>query len=306
MKEFFFVVNPASANGTTRVVWEEIVVYMQEKGLDFDVQLTSGPNQATEISREAIKKGYKKIIAVGGDGTVNEVVNGFFEDGNIIDSEVSLGVISRGTGCDLIRTLEIPKDYPGAVDVLLKGNLKTIDLIRAQYLNGNKEVQRRYCVNISDVGLGGYVAQRVNHTSKSGGGLWSYLRGTVLSILKYRRNTGTIIIDGEKIHEGNFSIVAAANGRYFGGGMELAPMAQIDDGYINTIMLINMGKLELLMNLPKVYKGTHIGHPKIKHYKAKELEVDSKESLPLEIDGENPGYGPVKYTVIEKAIKVIC
>lgn len=306
MKEFFFVVNPASANGTTRVVWEEIADYLKLQALEFDYKMTNGPEQATDITRNAIKKGYKKIIAVGGDGTVNEVINGFFEEGKPLSASVALGVISRGTGCDLIRTLGIPKHYQGAVETLKIGNLKKMDLITVEYSDASGNTKSRYCINISDVGLGGYVAQRVNHTSKSGGGLWSYLRGTVLSILKYRNNHGKISIDGKEVHQGEFSIVAAANGKYFGGGMELAPMAEIDDGFINTIMLINMGKIELLMNLSKVYKGTHIGHPKIKHYKAKEVVVTSDQRLPLEIDGENPGFGPVKYTIVPGAVKVIC
>ncbi|QNO14504.1 diacylglycerol kinase family lipid kinase [Alkalicella caledoniensis] len=307
MKEFFFVVNPASANGTTRVVWDEIILFLDSKQLNYDYSLTSGPNEATTITRDAIKKGYKKIIAVGGDGTVNEVVNGFFdEQGKISIEDVALGVISRGTGCDLIKTLNIPKNYQGAVETLITGNTKAIDLLQVQFLNKEKQKEKRYCVNISDVGLGGYVAQRVNHTSKSGGGLWSYLRGTLLSILKYKNNSGIIEVDGKVVHQGEFSIVAAANGRFFGGGMELAPMAKIDDGYIEVITLVNMGKVELLYNLSKVYKGTHIGHPKVKHYRCKKLSVSSDEPLPLEIDGENPGFGGVSYGVVQKAIKVIC
>lgn len=306
MKEFFFIVNPASANGTTKTVWQEIVIYLKEKGLDFDYQLTTGPNQATVIAQTAIKNGYEKIVAVGGDGTVNEVVNGFFEENEIINPQVSLGVISRGTGCDLIRTLGIPKHYQGAVETLVEGNTKRIDLIKVKYYDEKLKDQSRYCINISDVGLGGFVAQRVNHTSKSGGGLWSYLRGTVLSILMYRANKGTVIVDGEPVHDGKFSIVAAANGKYFGGGMKLAPPAEIDDGFLNIIMLINMGKLELLYNLSKVYKGTHMGHPKIRHYKAKSVHVQSNEALPLEIDGENPGQGPVEYRILKKIVNVIC
>lgn len=306
MREFYFIVNPASANGTTKIVWKEIAQYLDEKELIFEFQLTTGPNQATEIAKRALKKGFKKIIAVGGDGTVNEVVNGFFERGKIINSEASLGVISRGTGCDLIRTLGIPKNYQGAVETLIQGNTKKIDLIMVKYLANNLDCQWRYCVNISDVGLGGYVANRVNHTAKTGGGLWSYLRGTVLSILLYKNNKGIVIVDGQEVYDGKFSIVAAANGKYFGGGMKLAPLAEMDDGFLNLVMLVKMGKLELLYNFLKVYKGTHMSHAKIKHFKAKTVIVQSDEILPLEIDGENPGQGPVKYDILEKAINIIC
>lgn len=306
MKEFYFVVNPASANGTTEIVWKEIAQHLEEKKIDFEFELTAGPNQATEITRRALKKGFKKIVAVGGDGTVNEVVNGFFDREKIITPKASLGVISRGTGCDLIKTLEIPKSYQGAVETLIRGNSKKIDLIKVKYKDNDLECQWRYCINISDVGLGGYVANRVNHTAKSGGGLWSYLRGTVLSILLYRNNKGTIIVDGQEVHNGKFGIVAAANGKYFGGGMKLAPLAEIEDGFLNLVMLVEMGKLELLYNFFKVYKGTHMNHPKIKHYKAKSVVVQSEGSLPLEIDGENPGHGPVRYDIVEKAVNIIC
>ncbi|SES94975.1 diacylglycerol/lipid kinase family protein [Anaerobranca gottschalkii] len=305
MREFYFVVNPASANGTTKTVWMEIGEYLKGKGIEYDFAFTTGPNHATQITTEAIKKGYKWIVAVGGDGTVNEVMNGFYIEGQFTQ-KAALGIISRGTGCDLIRTLGIPKEYQGAVEILQGKKTREIDLIKVEYLNFWGEKEQRYCINISDVGLGGYVAQRVNHTSKSAGGLWSYLRGTLLSILKYKNRQGKVIIDGQEVYDGRFSLIAAANGKYFGGGMKLAPMAELDDGYISTILLGNMGKVELLLNLAKVYDGSHLTHPKVKDYKAKEVVISSNERLPLEIDGENPGFGTVKYSIIEKAIKVIC
>lgn len=305
MREFFFVVNPASANGTTKTVWREIGEYLKEKGVEYDFAFTAGPNHATKLTTDAIQKGYKWIVAVGGDGTVNEVVNGFSIEGKFSENP-SLGIISRGTGCDLIRTLGIPKEYQGAVEILKDKKTREIDLIKLEYLNHQGEKEGRYCVNISDVGLGGYVAQRVNHTSKSAGGLWSYLRGTLLSILKYKNRQGRVMVDGNEVYSGVFSLIAAANGKYFGGGMKLAPMAELDDGYISTIILGDMGKGELFLNLAKVYDGSHLTHPKVKYYKAKEVIIDSEQRLPLEVDGENPGFGPVKYSIAEKVIKVIC
>src|SRR5690554_1495846 len=168
----FVLVNPASAHGSTREVWPKIADVMVEHGLEFDYQFTTAPFQAPELVRNALKGGKTTIISVGGDGTANEVVNGFFEGDQPINSQARLGIISRGTGCDLIRTLGIPKDYSEAVAVIARNQERPIDLAQVEYTDPEGQLRRRYYANIADVGLGADVANRVNHSFKSGGGLW--------------------------------------------------------------------------------------------------------------------------------------
>jgi len=300
----FVLVNPVSADGSTREVWPKIAEVMAEHGLKFDHHFTTGPYQAPELVRNALKGGKTTIVSVGGDGTANEVVNGFFEGDQPINPQARLGIISRGTGCDLIRTLDIPKDYTEAVAVIARNYEHSIDLAQVEYTDTGGQLQRRYYANIADVGLGADVANRVNHSSKSGGGLWSYLQGTLATVLGHKNHIAKVEVDGEIFYEGPLVLAALANGRYFGGGMELAPQAKIDDGKLDLLLVKGMRKLAILVNFARIYKGTHLSHPKIVTVQVQNAKISG--DLLLETDGEIPGTAPVQFKVVPNAIKVLC
>ncbi|WP_353893704.1 diacylglycerol kinase family protein [Proteinivorax hydrogeniformans] len=308
MKEFFFVINPKSANGSTAQYWPRIKEMLQDEKYDFDYQLTSAPNQADEIAMEAIRKGYEKIVAVGGDGTVNEVVNGFFlDDGSLVNPKAKLGIISRGTGCDFIRTMGIPKDVKYAIRALKSGKAKPSDVIEGEYISQQGQKIIRRCINISDVGLGGFVVRRVNHTTKSSGGFLSYLLGTLLSVLKCPTFDLEIILDNKLFFSGEVYLAAVANGKYLGGGMKLAPEAILDDGLLDLVLVKAMTKPRLLWNLRKVYSGTHLSHPKIAADKCKTVTVRSLNGdMPLEMDGETGSVKSINYKLNKEKIEVIC
>lgn len=304
--DIFVLVNPASANGSTREVWPQIAAAMEQKGLKFEVQMTTAPYQAQDIVRSALKAGKTTIVSVGGDGTANEVVNGFFENGKAINPAARLAVISRGTGCDLIKTLGIPKDYEGAIDTIVRNQESPMDLVVAEFTNRGGARETRWFANISDAGLGGSVANRVNHTSKSAGGFISFLYGTLWSILTFKNGWARVEADGSQIYEGSVVMAAVANGRYFGGGMHLAPQAVISDGKLDLILLRGMNKISLLANLARIYKGTHLTHPKISAHVVSEVVVSGDKPLAIELDGEAPGFSPVRFQVKPGAIKVLC
>ena len=306
MDNIFVLVNPVAANGTTREVWPQIAAAMEAKGLKFEYQMTTAAFQAPTLVRNALKQGKTTIVAVGGDGTVNEVVNGFFEGEQPINPQARLGIISRGTGCDLIRTLGIPKDYQGAVEVLARNREQPMDLVLADYQGKDGDAARRWFANIADSGLGATVVNRVNHTSKSSGGFLSYLYGTLWSILSYKNVQARVEADGELVYEGSLVLAAVANGQYFGGGMQLAPMARIDDGKMNLVVIRGMTKIALLFNLARIYKGTHLNHPKISLNPVQEVRVSGKQPLLIELDGELPGLTPVHFRLMPGAIKVLC
>lgn len=305
MNNIFVLVNPVSANGSTREEWPKIAAAMEEEGLNFDCHLTTAPGQAQGVVRRALQNGKTTIVSVGGDGTANEVVNGFFDGDKQINPQARLAVISRGTGCDLIRTLGIPKDYLGAIQVITRNQERVIDLAQAQYINREGEQEKRWFANIADAGLGGTVADRVNHTSKSAGGFLSFLYGTVWSILTYKNGHASIAADGYQVYEGSVAMVAVANGRYFGGGMHLSPNAQIDDGKLDLVLIQGMNKLSLLANLARIYKGTHLSHPKIGIIPVTEVQIKTNKPMKLELDGEAPGFSPVGFRVVPGAIKVL-
>lgn len=304
--DIFVLVNPASANGTTEAVWPEIAAALEAQGLKFESHLTTAAYQAPGIVRDALKRGFTTIVSVGGDGTANEVVNGFFEDGQPINPQARLAVISRGTGCDLIRTLDIPKDYQEAVKVISRNKEQPMDLGHVEYTKPDGTKAQRFFANIADTGLGGTVANRVNHTSKSAGGFLSFLYGTLWSILTFKNGSGRVEADGQLLYEGSLVMAAVANGRYFGGGMHLAPHAKIDDGKFDLILLRGMNKFVLLANLARVYMGTHLTHPKISAHQVEEVVVSGNVPMPIELDGESPGTSPIKFTIKPAAIKVVC
>ena len=306
MDNIFVIVNPASANGTTREIWPKIAAAMEGKGLKFEHHITTEALQATEITRDALRRGFTTIVAIGGDGTANEVVNGFFQGETPINPDARLAVISRGTGCDLIRTLEVPKDHHGAIDVIVRNQEKTIDLGLVEYQTYEGTVGLRWFANIADAGLGGTVCHRVNNKSKSAGGFLSFLSGTVWSILSFKNGYAKVEADGQLIYEGSVAMAAVANGRYFGGGMHLAPHARLDDGKLDLVLLRGMSKPKLLVNLARVYRGTHLTHPRISAHAVSEVRVTGDKPMPLELDGETPGIIPVRFMVRPGAIKVLC
>jgi len=305
MDNIFVLVNPASANGSTREVWPQIAAFMEAKGLKFQCHMTTAPFQAPEVVRNALRAGKTTIVSVGGDGTANEVVNGFFEGEKQVNPAARLGVISRGTGCDLIRTLGIPKEYQGAVEVIARNQERPMDLVLAEFTDREGAPAKRWFANIADAGLGATAANRVNHTSKSAGGFLSFLYGTLWSILTYKNGYGRVEADGQQVYEGSLCMAAVANGRYFGGGMHLAPHARIDDGKMDLIVLRGMNKITLFVNLARIYKGTHLTHPKISAHLAKTVKISGEKPMLIELDGEAPGSSPVQFSIVQGAIKVL-
>lgn len=308
MKNVFALVNPASANSSTARIWPEIAACLRAKGVEFTEFLTTGAYQAPQAVRQALRQGFTTIISVGGDGTVNEVINGFFEDRKPVNPEARLAVISRGTGCDLIRTLNIPKDYPQAIDTMMQGRERRIDLGMAEYYHADGSVGERLFINIADAGMGAMVATRVNHTSKSTGGFLSFLYGTLWSIIIFKNGPARIEVDGETIHDGMITMAALANGCYFGGGMNLSPDSSMDDGTMELVLLKGMNKFTLFTNLARIYRGSHLTHPKISVHPAQRvtIKIDRRKPLLLEMDGETPGVTPFRFSVLPKALRILC
>lgn len=300
------VVNPASANGTTARAWPAISERLTAAGLEHDVEFTKGPGDATLITREALVAGkHETIVSVGGDGTANEVVNGFFDGDRWLGEGRRLGLVCRGTGCDLIRTLGIPKNEDAAVERLRAGTTKRIDLGRVRYTAHSGEEAVRYFINIADLGLGGETVARVNRTTKAFGGFVSFLWGTLATVATYHNKDIELIIDGGHPLKGRMNTVVVANGRFFGGGMEIAPEAVMDDGLFDVIVLGDIGRLELVRSIAKVYSGTHLDHPKISLSRGKEVVVRSPDTVLLDVDGEQPGRGDAVVTIIPARLDVI-
>ena len=299
------VVNPASANGTTAKRWPEVAAAFAEAGVEITHSFTEAPGHATAITHKYLNDGYNLIVSVGGDGTANEVVNGFFrDDGQLINSQASVAFMSTGTGRDLGRTIGTPPTVKEAVSHILNSPLRPIDLGRVTFTENSGERQNRYFVNVAGLGLDGDTVARVNRTSKALGGFISFLWGTLVSLMLYKNKQMSITVDGALICDEPVTVVVIGNGRYFGGGMCIAPNAIIDDGLFDIVILRGLSKPALLINLPKVYGGKHLNHPRITSLRGRKISINSKEQALLDLDGEQPGRAPVEIELLPAAFNL--
>lgn len=299
------IVNPASANGRTRKLWPHLEKAFQQAGLAVRTQLTQAVGDGTLLTQQALIEGADVIVSVGGDGTHNEVVNGFFKDEQLLNPNAKLGFISQGTGGDLIKTLNIPKDPLAAIQRISSGKSQAIDVGEARFTGLDGSDQHRYFINITDVGIGGAVVERANRSSKALGGKISFLL-TVLSCYWHYQNQETrVVLDGKRVIEGKTNDVIVANGRFFGGGMEILPMAKPDDGVFDVLIMGDLTRGEVYRNIIGVYSGTHLQHPKLEHAQAKTVHVSGPGALLIDMDGELVGKAPIQMTLLPQAIQVL-
>ncbi|MCK4890745.1 MAG: diacylglycerol kinase family lipid kinase [Candidatus Aminicenantes bacterium] len=304
MEKVQVIVNPYSARGKTEYRWESIKSVIKHYFTEFKYIFTEKPNQATEIAREVLSEGFNLIIGIGGDGTLNEIANGFFAGNTkkVINDEASLGMIPSGTGSDFIRFLRIPRDFKKSVELIKNSKQKKIDVGKITYQRSGPEIPHRYFINIADFGLGADVIKKLSTVPESKRSPFSYYSGLLSTIKNYKSKNVNITINDEKKISGKYLIGAIANGGIFGGGMIIAPDAQIDDGYFDLVLVKEMKKFEIIRNTHHLYRGTIINHPKVEVHRVKKLEVSSEDDINIEFDGELGGKIPVRFEIIEKVL----
>mgnify|MGYP006283932381 CR=1 FL=1 len=304
-EKIFTVINPVSANGRTAKIWPEYREVLQKKGYQIDSVMTNYPGHATQIVREAIREGYEFIMSVGGDGTVNEVVNGFFCGQRLINPEAKLIVFSQGTGSDFIKSLGLSNGLNPLLRVLERGEVNLIDLGLITYVTNQGSKNTRYFINLTDAGIGGATVDRVNKSSKFYGGFLTYLIGALKTLIKYDNKRFRLYIDGKKKKEEIINSIMIANGNYFAGGMKIAPGADLVDGLFNIIVLGDLSKLEIVTNLYRAYKGTHLSHPKISVFQGKKIRIESDQEVLLNVDGESLGRLPAEFEMFTRKLPVL-
>ena len=216
---------------------------------------------------------------------------------------VTLAVIARGTGWDFIRTYGIPHGVSGAVDTALGGVTREIDLGRATYHAWAGGDVSSYFANVASAGMSGAIAQRANETTKALGGKASYLWATLAVFAGWKVGDVQVTVDGEQ-RAGRMHDVVVANGRYFGGGMMIAPEASPDDALFDVLLIGDLTKRDLLLTLPKTYRGRHLPHPKAESLRGASVTVDAAEPLPIELDGEQPGTTPARFEIVPRALRL--
>jgi diacylglycerol kinase (ATP) len=263
-----------------------------------DALFSERPGHLGELAAEAAGGGASLLVIVGGDGSVNEVANG------IAGREgVTLAVIARGTGWDFIRTYGIPHSLAGAIDVARDGVTREIDLGRATYHAWGGGEASSYFANVASAGMSGAIAQRANQTTKALGGKASYLWATLAVFAGWKVSEVRVSVDDE-IRGGRMHDVVVANGRYFGGGMMICPGASSDDGLFDVLLIGDLTKRDLLVTLPKTYRGRHLPHPKAESLRGATVTVDAPEPLPIELDGEPPGPTPARVEIVPRALRL--
>ncbi len=299
------IVNPESNKGRTRRRWRLIKEALRSHFKEFRYEFTEKPLQATELTREAIKSGSELIIGVGGDGTVNEIANGFFEERRLINPETTLGIVPSGTGCDLIKSLNIPTGLGDSMKIIAESGSSRIDVGRASFTGPDGKSQERFFLNVADFGLGGEVVREVNRKRLERKAS-SYFRCLYTAFIHYKHKRLHLKLDGRALDDDEYMIGAVANGRVFGKGMRISPEASLDDGLLDVVLIKSMRMLEFLRNSLRVYRGTHLSHPKVSLQRCRKLEaipVTGQEVL-IELDGEQIGRLPATFEVLPRHMQV--
>ncbi|MGH2697990.1 MAG: diacylglycerol/lipid kinase family protein [Actinomycetota bacterium] len=276
----------------------EVEGLLSERGLEYEVVRTEGRGHATLLTKEALERGRQLLVAVGGDGTIHEMVNGMIADDKPVNPEARMGVVAAGTGCDFIKTFGIPSSPSHAVVHLDGGESFPIDIGKITFTEQGNEVVR-YFANVAEAGLGARVVERAARLPRLLGptvyffAFWMTIAGHKPAQVKVDLMTRT--------YEGSMNNMVIANGQFFGGGMKIAPKAAPTDGVLD-FQIEYAGKREAIAVMPKVYKGEHVPHPKILEAKRVAASIESDSPLLIEADGEVLGYTPARFELLRDAI----
>ncbi len=304
-KMIYVIINATAGSYLAARRLRKIVKTLEKLNGDLHFNLTQYRFHAKELAKNAIADGADLIISMGGDGTFNEIVNGMMECGLPCKSLPAVGIISAGTGADLCRSLNIPMEYERAIETIRSGRTMEMDLGMVAFRN-QKKFWIRYFANVFDVGLGGNVVRIANHIPKSLGGFLTFLLSSVVGVVTYKPLELRMSIDDSPFDHGKITIVGATNGRYFGGGMKIAPMAKINDGSLEVLYVKDTNLFKFIKHvLLPVYNAQHLLYKNLYHCKAKRLKIAGEKIFLTDIDGEEERAQEVEVSIIQGAVRVI-
>ena len=295
------IVNPAAGAGRTAKKWPHIKEILKNAGLRFEHDITEAPGHAIELAKSAVGKGYKLVVSVGGDGTINEIVNGIYASGGIKDIE--LGIIGTGTGSDYIRTIGVSRQYQESCHHLLNPIKKSVDLGVVEFL-GNGQSSKRIFANFAGLGFDAEVVRATTRKFKNFGGKPAYLMGLLSTFMTYKNRIIHLTIDGQK-EDRKICTIVMSNGKYGGGSMLIAPDADPCDGLFDVLIIGDVSKPDLLWSLPRIYKGTHLTHPKVTLKRAKVVEIFADNKMSIQADGDLVGEAPARFSVLPSALNIL-
>ncbi len=298
------IVNPNAGHGKGKTDWKIISDLLSGYQIPYESCFTQYRKHAIELTRAGIRKGYRKFITIGGDGTMNEVVNGCFMQRACPTRDITLGIITVGTGNDWGRMFGIPCEYEGAIRVIRAHKTRLQDTGMVYYYHGT-ERDKRYFINIAGLGFDAVVVQRTNiQKDKGRSGKLLYLWNLLSCLMAYKHTHTEVVIDGKKLSNQTFTI-SLGIGKYSGGGMMQTPYAIPDDGFFDITIIKKMRKMEVVRRLKMLYNGTILDHPLIEGFKGKRILIDSDPLIHLEADGETLGHSPIEFRIIPRSINIV-
>ncbi len=302
----YLIVNPASAQGSTGRHFDRIARAVRAVLGTFECAFTRRRGEGADLARSAVRDGAKLVVAVGGDGTASEVIDGLIQSGRPIDPEVLFGCIPRGTGGDLRRTLGWSTDPEEAARTLASGAIQTCDIGRIEFLGHDRLAQVRHFANVAGCGLSGVVVREAEKGWKALGGRLGFMLASAKGLLGYSDQPVRYRIDGGTWHEERITSLEVCNGRFFGAGMMVAPEARLDDGLFDVTIWKGLGFSDFLTKRSMLYDGSHVELPNTRTARARTVEaepLDGAEVL-LDVDGEQPGKLPARFIILPGALRL--
>lgn len=284
-----YIVNPTAGRGLTERLWPSMVAGVAEGDR---TEVTTRPGHATELARAAAGKGVRRVVAVGGDGTAAEVARG------LIGSDVELGHIPTGAGCDFARALGLPTSPAAAMAALDQLQPMAIDV---------GTVGDAVFLTVSGVGFDAVVAAEDARTRANGmRGSLPYLLATFKVLRTYRPRPVQLTLDGQVLPQTRALLVAVANSQFYAGGMRIAPYAETGDGMLDVVVVGDLSVADTLLTLPRVFSGAHRLHPKVSFYRARQVDVEAPVPLAAHLAGEPAGTTPIRFGILPRALTVLC
>jgi YegS/Rv2252/BmrU family lipid kinase len=297
-------VNPNAGIGKGKKDWGIISSLLTKYGISYKSVFTVGPKHAIKLTHDSIHQGFRNFIVVGGDGTLNEVVNGVFSQTICPSSEIVLAMIPVGTGNDWGKMFGIPHSYEESIKIIRKRKVRPQDVGIIEFTTGN-QAEKRHFLNIAGMGFDALVVQRTNRQKEMGkNGKAIYLINLLRSLMIFKPAHIDLDIDGQKISK-DFFTISVGIGRYSGGGMLQTPNAIPDDGLFDITIIKRIGKGDIILSLKKLYDGTILKHHKIEGYKAREIRIESNPLIYVEADGETLGNSPSGFRILPRCIGIV-
>lgn len=302
-ERYAFIINPRSGNGRAWRHWQAIEPEIASLVENFEVFQTERPEHAIDLTRQALRNGFDRIVSAGGDGTHYEVVNGFFDGTEPVSPDASMAILPIGTASDLRKTFCVPRGRD-AIPFLISDKVVRVDVGRLRSTGENGEAILRHFNTAVHIGLGGIVGEHTNKRSKALGGFLTFLIGVITARIAYTEQEMTVEIDGE-IFTDTLLEVVAANGFYDGGGMHVAPHGFLNSGALEVYAIGKLGPIDSLLNIPRMYRGTHDQHPAVRYARATRIHVTSKNRVVVSPDGELAGVLPATVEVVPQALRIV-